>query len=147
MLNQDYKEMLSLLLKEKVEYVLVGAYALAVHGFPRATGDIDIFVRPCKENAKKLMHVIARFGAPLKEITEDDFKKPGIIFQIGVSPRRIDIINYIDGVSFDSANEDKIIVEIDGLQIPIISKSKLIINKKSTGREKDSIDVKNLLNS
>ncbi|MCP4137661.1 MAG: hypothetical protein GY754_42230 [bacterium] len=147
MLNQDYKEMLSILLEEKVDFLLVGAYALAAHGYPRATGDIDIFVRPDKDNAHKVYKALARFGAPMDQVSESDFSTPGIVFQMGVAPRRIDVISEITGVSFDSAAADKMIVDIEGLKVPVISKEKLIINKESTGRDKDTLDAKNLKNS
>jgi hypothetical protein len=147
MLNQDYKDMLSLLLEHGVEFLLVGAYALAAHGFPRATADIDIFVKPSQENAKRFFKALAKFGAPLEDINQSDFEVPGTIFQIGVKPRRIDIITEIDGLSFDDAKEDREIIDIEGLSIPIISKSKLIINKMATGREKDRLDAENLRNS
>ena len=144
MLNQDYKEILSALLEEKAEFILVGAYALAVHGFPRATGDIDIFVCPSKENAHRVYKALKKFGAPMNQVTVDDFATPGIVFQIGVAPRRVDILTHIDGISFQSANEDKLTVEIEDLKIPVISKGKLIQNKESTGREKDKLDAKTL---
>jgi len=144
MLNQDYKEMLSLLLKNEVAFLLVGAYAMAAHGFPRATADIDIFVRADLQNAKKLYKALAEFGAPKDHVNVDDLEKPGLIFQVGVAPRRIDIINKIDGVAFEEAEKDKIIVDFDGLSVPIISKQKLIINKRSTGRGKDQIDAETL---
>lgn len=147
MLNQDYKEMLSISLENKVDFVLVDAYAMASHGYPRATGDLDIFVRPDIENAKKVYRALADFGAPMDSVTVEDFQKPGTIFQIGVSPRRIDVLNEIDGVTYEEADDDKIIVEIEGLKVPIISKPKLIINKKSADREKDRLDVILLENS
>jgi hypothetical protein len=144
MLNQDYKEMLSLLLANNVEFLLVGAYALAVHGFPRATADIDIFIKAHSDNAHKVYKTLAEFGAPVEKVTIGDFTKPGTILQIGVVPRRIDILTEIDGLSFDEAFEGKEIVDIDGLLIPVISKQKLIINKLATGRDKDRIDAENL---
>ena len=144
MLNQDYKEMLSILSEENVEFILIGAYALAVHGYPRATGDIDILVRPTKENAKRVYKALLKFGAPLQEVTTEDFEKDDIIFQIGIAPRRIDIITNIAGVSFESASEDKVLVDIEGLSIPVISKQKLILNKQATGRKKDILDAKKL---
>ena len=147
MLNRDYKEMLSLLLDNGVEYLLVGAYALATHGFPRATADIDIFVKPDPENASKLYKTLEKFGAPLENVSPDDFAEPGIILQIGVAPRRIDILTKIDGMSFDEASEGKEIIEIEGLMIPVISRQNLVINKLATGREQDKIDAENLLNS
>jgi hypothetical protein len=141
MLNQDYREMLSLLLENRVDFLLVGAYALAVHGVPRATGDIDILVKPDSGNAGRLYKSLADFGAPLGKVTAEDFSVPGTILQIGVAPRRIDIITKIDGLDFGEASEGKEIVPIDGLPVPVISKMKLIINKQATGREKDRIDA------
>ena len=103
MLNEDYKEMLQILLEESVKFIVVGAYALGVHGYPRATGDIDIWVEPSFENAQRVIRTLNRFGAPLFDVGEKDFEKEGIIFQIGVAPRRIDFITTIDGVEFQSA--------------------------------------------
>ena len=147
MLNQDYKDILSTLLKNDVDFLLVGAYAMAAHGFPRATADIDIFVRSGSANANKLYKAIVEFGAPANDINVSDFEKPGLIFQIGVAPRRIDIINMIDGVSFGEADKDKVIIEIEGLKVPTISKEKLITNKRSTGRDKDRLDAEKLSNT
>ena len=144
MLNEDYKEMLQLLLEEHVDFMIVGAYALGTHGYPRATGDIDIWVKPNNINSKKIYKALARFGAPLGQIQIDEFSTEGIIFQIGVIPRRIDIITKIDGVTYEEADEDKIIVEIEGLKIPVISLEKFIRNKMATGREKDELDIKTL---
>ena len=142
MLNEDYKEMLQILLDLKVEFIVVGAYALAAHGFPRATGDIDIWVNPDEKNSKKVYKALASFGAPISEIREDEFSQPGIIFQIGVAPRRIDLITKINAVEFEEADSDKIIVDIDDLKIPVLSIDKLIKNKMATGREKDLLDAK-----
>lgn len=144
MLNEDYKEMLQLLLEEQVDFMIIGACDLWAHGYPRATGDIDIWVKPNDINSRKLYKALASFGAPLDQIKIDDFSMEGIIFQIGVIPRRIDIITKIDGVEYEEADEDKIIVEIEGLKIPVISLDKLIKNKMSTGREKDELDIKTL---
>jgi len=144
MLNEDYKEMLQLFLEEQVDFIIVGAYALGAHGYPRATGDIDIWVKPNNTNSRKLYKALARFGAPLEQIEIDDFSMEGIIFQIGVIPRRIDIITKIDGVTYQEADEDKITVEVEGLMLPVISLEKLIKNKMATGREKDELDIKTL---
>ena len=141
-MNEDYKEMLQGLLDQKVEFIVVGAYALAAHGFPRATGDIDIWVKPDENNSKKVYKTLARFGAPINEIREDEFSQPGLIFQIGVVPRRIDLITKIDAVEFEEADSDKIFVDIDGLKVPVLSVDKLIKNKMATGREKDLLDAK-----
>jgi hypothetical protein len=136
--------MLQILLEEEVKFIIVGAYALSAHGYPRATGDIDVWVKAEKENSKKIMKSLIRFGAPLQNVSEKDFQQKDIIFQIGIVPRRIDIITSIDGVEFDEADKDKVIVEIDGLKIPVLSREKLIKNKEATGREKDKLDVKML---
>ena len=134
--------MLQLLLEEQVDFILVGAYALAAHGYPRATGDIDIWVRADEINSINIYRALERFGAPVDQITVNDFANEGIVFQIGVTPRRIDIITHLDGVSFGEADEDKVIVKVEGLKLPILSFDKLIKNKLSTGRERDELDVK-----
>jgi len=147
MLNQDYKEMLSTLLEEEVNFLLVGAYAMAAYGYPSATGDIDIFIQPNETNAEKVYNALFKFGAPIKNVSIEDFSTPGTIFQIGVAPRRIYIINSIDGVSFEDAYSDRIIVEIESLPVPVISKENIIKNKEATGRPKDKLDADNLKNS
>ena len=147
MLNQDYKEMLLTLLEGDVKFILVGAYALAALGFPRATGDMDIFIQPNEDNAERVYKALLKFGAPLQNITVEDFATSGTIFQIGVIPRRIDIINSIDGVTFEDAYNDKLIIEIESMSIPVLSKDNMIKNKTSTGRAKDKVDAETLDNS
>ncbi len=144
MLNKDYKEMLQLLLEEQVDFMIVGAYALGTHGYPRATGDIDIWVKPSKPNSRKVYKALARFGASLDQIQIDDFSAEGIVFQIGVAPRRIDILTQATGLTYEEADEDKITVEIEGLKIPVISLEEFIKNKMATGRDKDKLDVEAL---
>jgi hypothetical protein len=144
MLNTDYKEMLQLLLEEEVDFLIVGAYAMAAHGFPRATGDLDLWVKAEENNSRKLFRALAKFGAPLDQITQNEFISEGIIFQIGVIPRRIDIITKIDGVEYNKANESKKNVEIEGLNLPVLSLNDLIKNKLATGREKDKLDAQML---
>jgi len=144
MLNKDYKEMLQCLLEEKVRFLLVGAYAVAVHGFPRATKDIDFFVWATAENATNLVRALARFGAPLDGISESDFSTPGIVFQIGNSPRRIDIITNISGIEFEQAYANRKNIFLEGLEIPVISVPDLIANKRASGRAQDLADVEKL---
>ncbi|HDP80643.1 MAG TPA: hypothetical protein ENN21_07360 [Spirochaetes bacterium] len=144
MLNDDYREMLQILSEEGVEFLIVGAYALAAHGYPRATGDIDIWVNPDTGNAQKVYAALKRFGSPLFTVTPEDFTVKGTIFQIGVVPRRIDIITAISGVDYSDARRDAVMLDIDGLPVPVLSIEKIIINKESTGREKDALDVKQL---
>jgi hypothetical protein len=139
--------MLSILQENDIKYLVVGAYAMAVHGFPRATGDMDIFIRPDSENAKRVYRAMMLFGAPMESVSSEDFEKKWTVFQIGLAPRRIDIINDIDGLSFDEAREDCITVELEGLKIPVISKRNLIKNKLASGRDKDKLDAENLSES
>lgn len=144
MLNDDYKEILQLLFEAKVDFLLVGAYALAAHGYPRSTGDIDIWINPTPTNAKKVYQALIKFGAPLFDLTAEDLHQLGNVFQIGIAPRRIDILTGISGVEFAEAKEDFIRLELYGMELPFISLEKLIINKEASGRDKDLIDLKNL---
>jgi predicted nucleotidyltransferase len=143
-LNSDYKDMLQVLLDNGVKFLLVGAYAMGAHGYPRATGDIDIWVEPSAENSERIYRSMVAFGAPLHEIDETTFAKPDIVFQIGVAPRRIDIITAISGVGFNDAYQQRQIVEMEGLSIPILSLGDLIRNKRATGRDKDRLDADQL---
>ena len=144
MLNKDYKEMLQILSNNKVRFLVVGAYAMGAYGYPRATGDFDIWVEASSENSEKIYQSLSEFGAPLSELTKTTFCKEGIVFQIGVAPRRIDIITKIDGVDFKKAYSNKQEIEIEDIKIPFLSKEDLIKNKESTGREKDKLDAKYL---
>ena len=141
-MNDDYRDILQSLLDAEADFIVVGAYAMAAHGYPRATGDLDIWVNPNAENSRKVYDALIRFGAPLSEITENDFCEENIIFQIGIIPRRIDIITSIDGVTYKDAKQDVLLAKIDNLSIPVLSLKKIIINKESTGREKDKLDSK-----
>jgi hypothetical protein len=147
MLNEDYKEMLQILLNNEVKFLIVGAYAMGAYGYPRATGDFDIWIEASAENSKKIHKSLSEFGASLLDITEKAFAEKNIIFQIGVAPRRIDMITHIDGVIFEEAYKTKELIEIESLKIPFISKENLIKNKQSTNREKDKIDVSYLKKS
>ena len=141
MLNEDYKEMLQILLKNEVKFLIVGAYAMGAYGYPRATGDFDIWVEASAENSKKIHKSLSEFGAPLVDIREETFVEKGIFFQIGVVPRRIDIITHIDGIVFEEAYKTKELIDVENLQIPFLSKEDLIKNKESTGRRKDKLDA------
>jgi predicted nucleotidyltransferase len=115
-----------------------------VYGYPRATKDIDIFVRAAPENASSLMKALAHFGAPLSDVSASDFSTEGVVFQIGNSPRRIDILTRISGVEFESAYANRKILSIAGMNVPIISLDDLIANKRATGRTQDLADVEKL---
>jgi hypothetical protein len=141
MLNPDFREMLSCLKGEGADFIIVGAYALAAHGLPRATGDIDIWVRNSPENARKIMRALMRFGAPLSDLSEDDFIAPDLVVQLGVEPCRIDLLTGIDGVGFDEAWQNKVNITVDDLEIYVLSKEDLLRNKVATGRDKDQYDI------
>ncbi len=143
-LNPDFRDMLSALSEEGVEFLLVGAYAMAVHGMPRATGDLDIWIRPTKENAERLMSALGRFGAPLDSLAVEDFARPDVVVQIGVAPRRLDFLTSIDGVEFDGAWVKRAVVRVDGLDVPVISLADLKANKRAVGRPRDLADVEEL---
>ena len=133
--------MLSALCDEGVEFLVVGAYAMAAHGFPRATGDIDIWIRCSKENAERVWRALNRFGAPLLDLKVCDLQTPGTVFQIGIAPCRVDLLTSIDGVEFDEAWPDRTEVEVEGLKIPIIGRAHLLQNKKASGRPRDLADI------
>lgn len=141
MLNPDFKDMLSCLKEEEVEFIIVGAYALAAHGFPRATGDIDIWVRNSSTNAQKIMDALKKFGAPTSNLAEEDFTSPDMVVQIGVEPSRIDLLTRISGVEFDGAWKNKVSISINDLEIYVLSKADLLKNKLATGRDKDQGDI------
>ena len=141
MLNQDFRDILSCLKNEEVEFIVVGAYALATHGFPRATGDIDIWVRNDPANARKTFQALMKFGAPLSDLAEKDLNSPDVVLQIGVEPCRIDLMTAIDGVEFDKAWSNRIKVVIDDLEISVLSKADLLINKLAASRDQDQGDI------
>ena len=128
MLNEDYRDMLHALSDEKVKFILVDAYALAAHGYPRATMDIDIWVMPSPENADAVLRALRRFGAPLQNLTKEDLQKDGTIFQIGVAPRRIDIITAATGLQFEETYRNSISVNIEAVEVHIPSINDLIRN-------------------
>ena len=140
-MNPDFRDMLSALNAEGVEYLLVGAYALAVHGLPRATGDMDVWVRPSVGNAQRALAALRRFGAPLSELEEADLTQPGTVFQIGMVPRRIDLLTAIDGVDFEAAWQNRLLTPLADLEVPVLSRGDFLKNKRAVGRPKDLADV------
>ena len=141
MLNPDFKDMLSCLKDKRVEFIIVGAYALAAHGLPRATGDIDIWVRNSSGKAQKIMDALKKFGAPLTNLSEADFTSPDMVVQIGVEPCRIDLLTSISGVEFDAAWENKVTIALEDVELYVLSKADLLMNKSATGRNKDQGDI------
>ena len=146
MLNSHYRDILLRLSERKVKFLLVGAYALAVHGFPRSTVDIDLLVMPDSENAFSVLQALDDFGAPVSDLSANDLQKEGLIFQIGVAPCRIDILTSVDGLKFEDAYVRSEIVEIEGIPVHVLSIPDLIINKRATGRTKDLADAEMLEN-
>ena len=140
-MNRDFVEMLSALSAARAEFLIVGAHALAVHGLPRATGDLDIWVRPIPDNAERVMRALQSFGAPLFDLTEKDLVSPGTVFQIGLPPCRIDILTEISGVAFDDAASHRVLHHVAGMELPFIGRRDLLQNKKAAGRAKDLGDV------
>ena len=144
MMPDDLKELLRAFNDHGVKYLIVGGYAFGVHAEPRATKDLDIFIRSDKENAMAVFRALARYGAPLADLTPADFMD-GTTFQIGQPPARIDILQHIDGVTFDEAWENRIEGLIDGdISAAVLSRADLIRNKLATGREQDILDAKQL---
>jgi hypothetical protein len=139
--NQDFKDLFKLLNKEKVEYLLVGAYALMFYAEPRFTKDIDIWVNPRKDNVKNLWVALEKFGAPLDNITIDDFCNEQMVYQIGIEPNRINILMGIDGVTFEEAWNNRVEEKYSGIGITVIGKKELIKNKKILSRKKDLLDL------
>lgn len=145
-LNADFRDMVSLLCDEGAEFLIVGGYAVSFHGHPRATGDIDLLVRPTADNAARVWRALLRFGAPVAAagMTQHDLTRTDMVYQIGVPPRRIDIVTEITGVSFDEAWQSRVEVVWQGRKIGWIGFDSLIANKQATGRPKDLLDVQEL---
>jgi hypothetical protein len=141
--NADFRDMIAALIGAAARFVVVGAHAMAAHGVPRATGDFDIFVEPGATNARRVILALREFGAPLDAhgINEADLAAPGLVYQVGLPPRRIDLLTSIDGVPFETAWAGRILVSVDGLEIPVLGRAELIANKQAAGRVKDRADL------
>jgi len=146
-MNRDFAEMLDALSAAGAEFLIVGAHALAAHGRPRATGDLDIWVRPTPENAQRVWRALVSFGAPLDELHVDDLATPGIVFQIGIAPARIDILTAATGIAFEGAWSQRATFEVDGRALPFLSREDLIRNKSAVGRPRDLADIDDLKRS
>jgi len=145
-LNPDFRDFLLALVAENVEFVIVGAYALALHGVPRYTGDLDVLVRPTKVNADRVWRALARFGAPVEAagVAPADFAAPGIVYQIGLPPRRIDLLTQITGVAFDEAWASREPAALEEHVVHFIGREAFVRNKEATGRPKDLVDAARL---
>ena len=142
--EEDFRDMLSLLNSNGVEFLVVGAHALAANHLPRATADLDLFVRPSQENAKRVIAALREFGAPLHGVTADDFSTPDVGLHIGAPPGRIDLLTTISGIDFENAASDAVSTFLLGVGVRALSIRALIQNKSNTGRSKDLEDVQRM---
>ncbi|MEO0461483.1 MAG: hypothetical protein AAF219_11615 [Myxococcota bacterium] len=139
--NSDFVDLIRAFNDHRVEYLIVGAHALAAHGHIRATKDLDVWVHTTPENATRVVRALAEFGAPLDDVTEADFSTPGIVFQIGVEPVRIDILTAPDGIDFQDAWADRVKTTFGVEPTQVLSKRALIQNKRAAGRTQDLADI------
>lgn len=144
MFHRDFKEFIELLSKHNVEYLLVGGYALGIHGYPRYTGDMDIWVKPTAENAHKVLTVLEEFGFGVLDLGEADFVKPGNVIQLGYPPLRIDLLTQPDGVEFTDSYSKRMDLEYDSLVIHVIGLEDFKANKAASARPKDIEDLRNM---
>ncbi len=143
-MNQDLIDLLRAFADQRVEYLVVGAHALAAHGHVRATKDLDVWIRPTPDNAERAFRALAVFGAPLSELTAVDLATPGTVFQIGVAPVRIDILTHIDGVGFEEAWSARVSASFGPVASQVLSREHLIRNKRASGRLQDLADLERL---
>lgn len=144
-MNQDFVDLLRSFIDHDVRFMVVGAYALAVHSRPRATGDIDLWVDATPDNAPRIMAALGEFGAPLHEITESDFTAPGVVYQMGVPPGRIDVLTSLTGLTFAQAWPQRVYQLLGAIRLPIIGREAFIENKKATGRARDLGDIEDMI--
>ena len=143
-MNPDFVDLLRAFVAADVRFLIVGAYALALHGRPRATGDLDIWVDATPENALRVMHALAAFGAPLGDISEADFARVGVTYQIGLAPGRIDILTELTGLTFAEAWTDRVRRPFGDVEADFIGRASFIRNKRATGRPKDLGDIEGM---
>ena len=145
-MNDDFTDMLAALLKSGVHFVVVGAHAVAVNAVSRSTLDLDLFVRPEGENSRRIVAALRDFGAPLGAhgVTEEDFARPGLVYQIGLPPRRIDLLTRISGVTFDEAWKGRVEADVGALRVPFLGLRELVRNKRASGRPKDLLDLETM---
>jgi hypothetical protein len=143
-LNRDFSDLLSELNDEGARYLLVGGYALSSYGRPRATGDLDLWIESSLSNAEKVFRALADYGAPLERVAPEDFATPGMVFQIGVSPNRVDILTSLTGLTFAEAWENRKPTSFGGVSLFVISESDFVRNKRSVGRPQDLVDAEEI---
>jgi len=142
-LNDDFRDILGLLLEEGARFLVVGAHAMAVHGVPRATGDLDVWIARAPDNAERTWKALLRFGAPVAAlgVSEADLLKPETVVQIGLPPRRIDLLTDITGVDFERGWAGRVSSRVADLDVPFLGRTELLVNKRATGRPKDLADL------
>jgi glycine cleavage system aminomethyltransferase T len=143
-LNKDWREFLELLNSNEVEYLVIGAFAVAFHGFPRYTADLDLLIRPTEENANRVLRALSEFGFGKMGIQAADLRSPGMVVQLGVKPNRIDLLTTISAVSFEEAWATRNEAELEGVATHFIGRAALLRNKERTGRAKDLGDAEEL---
>ena len=142
--NSDFRELLKIFEKHKIRYLVVGAYAVMKYTEPRFTKDLDLWIATDPENANSVYVALKEFGAPLANLSADDFTHPDYFYQMGIPPLRVDMMISIPGVKFEGAWRNREVVELDNLKIPFISRSDLIRGKQASGRPQDKIDIDRL---
>jgi hypothetical protein len=144
--NQDYHDILAALVAQQARFLVVGAHALAAHGYPRATVDLDLWVDPTPDNARRVWRALAEFGAPLDDLSirEADLIRPDIVAQFGLPPNRIDFLTGVSGLTFEAAWAGRIDRVLEGVPVPILGLHDLRDNKRAAGRERDLADLKGL---
>jgi predicted nucleotidyltransferase len=147
MLNQDFKEFIQSLNDNQVQYLVIGGYAVALHGYPRYTKDIDIWIGISHDNATRLLSALVQFGFGTLDLAIEDFTTPNQVIQLGYPPNRIDMITTPDGVLFEDCYPLRLEVEMNGLMVNFIDLENLKLNKKASGRLQDLADLENLENS
>ena len=146
-MNQDFLDLLRAFVEAEVRFLVVGAYAVAIHGHPRATGDLDIWIDATAENASRAFAALSAFGAPLHNLSADDLACPDVVFQMGVAPFRIDVLTSLSGISFGEAWPNHLVQQIEGIAVPFIGRDALLRNKLATGRAQDLADIEALRNT
>lgn len=143
-MNPDFLDLLRAFAAADVRFLIVGAYALALHGRPRATGDLDVWIEASPENAQRVMRALAAFGAPLAEVSAADFAREGVTYQIGIPPGRIDILTELTGITFTDAWADRLRRPFGDVEVDFIGRASFIRNKRATGRHKDLADIEGM---
>lgn len=145
--NPDYRDLFSELYAAEARFLVIGAHAVTFYSTPRYTKDLDLWIGPDRDNARRVFAALARFGAPLEQVTVGDLSTPDTIFQIGVEPNRIDLLTSVDGVEFESAWKRRVQTTYGEIPIAVLSREDLITSKRIAGRPQDRLDLENLENS